>query len=198
MPEGWTVWVLDSEGAVRVGRGICSATGAAASVALAIVLTNLIRGRAVPGVTILLVVGIPTLVAGQLWAVAILLGRRNRAEGGPTSPTPRCRYRLVDHGVYSCVSRSTYFAAGAAQQRFAAGIPGGFFVIQFDLAAGELRRRRTAAPAALADPFRRLEEDGELSKVLVAQSRVRRHRRAGNGARRAPQMPDLERDAEVA
>ena len=55
-----------------------------------------------------------------------------------------------------------------------------------------------SGPASLADPFRRLEEDRELSKVLVAQPAVRRHRRAGNDARRAPQMPDLERDAEVA
>jgi cobalamin biosynthesis protein CbiD len=58
------------------------ATGAAASAAVAIVLANLIRGREVPGVTVLLFAGIPIPVAGQLWGIATLLGRRNRAEGG--------------------------------------------------------------------------------------------------------------------
>jgi hypothetical protein len=176
------------------------AAGAAAAVAAAVVLANLVRGK-VPGLTLLLVLAVPTLVAGQLWAVAIILGRKNWAEGGPpkrwfrsteqdprrfffeglplrranallaiaflswlaaitafpslisggpAAPTPRCRYRLVSHGDYTCVSRSTYISARDAEQRLVAGILCGFFVVQFGVAAAELRRRRVAARQALA------------------------------------------------
>jgi hypothetical protein len=61
--------------------------------------------------------------------------------GNPTSPGPGCQYRLVDHGDYSCVSRSTWLAAGAAEQRFVAGILAAFFVLHLGMAAAELRRR---------------------------------------------------------
>jgi hypothetical protein len=65
--------------------------------------------------------------------------------GSPTSPAPGCPYRLVNHGTYDCVSRSDYLAAGAAGQRLAAGILGAFLAVHFGVAAGELRRRRTAS-----------------------------------------------------
>ena len=42
---------------------------------------------------------------------------------------------------YSCVSRSTWLAAGAAEQRFVAGILAAFFVMHFGMAAAEPRRR---------------------------------------------------------
>ena len=67
---------------------------------------------------------------------------RHLGSGGPTSPAHGCPYRLVNHGEYSCVSRSTYIAAAAAEQRLASGAFLGFFVVQFGVAAAELRRRR--------------------------------------------------------
>jgi hypothetical protein len=87
MAEQWTAWVLDSSGAIRVGRAVCVATAAGAAVAAAILIANLVRGK-VMGIGLLLVPAIPILVAGQLRGVATLLGRRNRAEGGP----PRWRW----------------------------------------------------------------------------------------------------------
>jgi len=45
------------------------------------------------------------------------------------------------------VSRSTWLAAGAAEQRFVAGILAGFFVAHRGLAAAELGRRRAESIA---------------------------------------------------
>ena len=72
--------------------------------------------------------------------------------GGPEPPTPRCQYRLrlVSYGEGTCVSRSTYLAASAAQQRLPAGVFAFFFVLQFGVAAAELKRRRVKASHALA------------------------------------------------
>lgn len=83
MPEEWTAWILDSRGALRVGRAVCAAVAAGPFVAAAILVANFTRGRAIDGITLLLALAIPTLVAGQVWAIAILLARLNRAEGGP-------------------------------------------------------------------------------------------------------------------
>ena len=43
-------------------------------------------------------------------------------QGGPAGPGGGCAYRLVSHGVYTCVSKTAYYLAGAAEQRIAAGI----------------------------------------------------------------------------
>jgi hypothetical protein len=195
--EGWRDWILDSEGAVRVGRGVRVVAAVGVAIATAILLANLIRGQKVAGLVELLFPAIPALIAGQLWGIALLVARWDRAPasdrprsrwpfntgdprrmlfgglqiwqanallavfflswiagatafrhlwlGGPTSPAPGCRYRLVNHGEYSCVSRSTYLAAAAAEQRLAAGVLLGFFVLHFGIAAGELRRRRAVS-----------------------------------------------------
>jgi hypothetical protein len=42
--------------------------------------------------------------------------------GSPAGAGGGCAYRLSAHGVYTCVSRSTYELAGAALQRMVAGI----------------------------------------------------------------------------
>jgi hypothetical protein len=52
-------------------------------VAIAILGANFGRGRAIDGITFLLVLAIPALVVGQVWAIAIIVARGNRAEGGP-------------------------------------------------------------------------------------------------------------------
>ena len=83
MPEQWTVWILDSRGALRVGRAVCATLAVGLLAAIAILGVNFGRGRATDGITWLLALAIPTLVAGQVWAIAVLLARLNRAEGGP-------------------------------------------------------------------------------------------------------------------
>jgi hypothetical protein len=163
---------------------------------MAVIVANLVRGQKVPGLAELLFLAFPAVVAGQLWAIAVLIarwgpsagGRWYRASwrswpreffaglrwwettcvmatfflawliavtaisrlrhGGPTSPTRSCQYRLVNHGVYSCVSRSTYIAVGAAEQRLVAGVLAGFFVAHLGFAAAELRRRGKASATA--------------------------------------------------
>jgi hypothetical protein len=65
--------------------------------------------------------------------------------GGEASGTAGCPYRLNDHGVYTCVSRSVYNHAGAGAQRFACGILVGFFAVHLGAAAAELARRRHLA-----------------------------------------------------
>lgn len=186
-----------------MSRAVCVATAVGASVAAAIVIADLVRGREITGITFLLFLAVPTLAVGQLWGIAILVARQDRATGDrprgwmrrsmerdprrfffnglplaqanallavatlagvsastaaphfssgtPTSPSRRCPYRLEEGGDYTCVSRSTYFAAGAASQRFATSIVGAFFVIQFGIAAAELSRRRRSADGTAAE-----------------------------------------------
>jgi hypothetical protein len=76
---------------------------------------------------------------GWLAAMTAWPGLRH---GGPASATRSCRYRLNNHGTYSCVSRRTFNHAGADSQRFAAGILAGFFAVHLGTAAAELARRR--------------------------------------------------------
>jgi len=42
-------------------------------------------------------------------------------DGGPAGSGGGCAYRLVSHGVYTCVSKTAYHLAEAAEQRIAAG-----------------------------------------------------------------------------
>jgi len=46
-----------------------------------------------------------------------------------------------------CVSRATYVHVGGAEQRFAAGILGGFFAVHLGVSAAELARRRGTVSA---------------------------------------------------
>ena len=62
--------------------------------------------------------------------------------GGPTSGMPGCPWPLEDHGAVTCGSHAAYLQAGAAVERFAAGVIMGFFVVHFAVAASEVVRRR--------------------------------------------------------
>jgi hypothetical protein len=64
------------------------------------------------------------------------------SQGSPTTGTPGCPWPLEDHGTVTCVSHATYQRAGAASERFAAGVIMGFFVIHFGVATSEMVRRR--------------------------------------------------------
>jgi hypothetical protein len=179
---------------VRVSRWVCRIAALGVTITAAVIIANLVRGRAVSGAAVFLVPGLPAVLMGQVWAMAILSarrsphqdgtgrrGRRTRERdprrlffaglrrwqatailvlfflgwlsgmtafpslrlGNPASPAPGCPYRLVSHGASTCVSHSTYLAAGAGGQRLAAGILGAFFAMQLGVTAAELARRRT-------------------------------------------------------
>jgi hypothetical protein len=51
------------------------------------------------------------------------------SRGGPGASLPGCPYVLDDHGAKTCVSHATYLHAGAADQRFAAGLLTFFFLM---------------------------------------------------------------------
>jgi hypothetical protein len=55
--------------------------------------------------------------------------------GGPAGPGGGCAYRLQGHGIYTCVSKTAYDLAGAAQQRMVAGIFLFFYAMHFYAAA---------------------------------------------------------------
>jgi hypothetical protein len=70
--------------------------------------------------------------------------------GTPASPTRHCRYRLTEHGGYTCVSRSKLIAADAGEQRFVAAAFAGFYTFRLAGAVAELRHRRALGSRALA------------------------------------------------
>lgn len=72
------------------------------------------------------------------------------ASGGPGGHTATCPYVLANHGSRTCVSRSAYQRAGAAEQRFAAGILLGFYCLHCGAAVGSRSstdRSRAGQPA---------------------------------------------------
>jgi hypothetical protein len=92
--------------------------------------------------------GLPTRAANVLvavfygcWLTAVLTFL-SLTSGGPASAGGACRYRLESHGTFKCVSHATYVHVGAAEQRFAAAVLAGFFVIHVGASAAELVRRR--------------------------------------------------------
>jgi hypothetical protein len=196
----WREWVTESPRARSISRGAGATAAIGLTFVVAVALATLVRGRPFGSAGALIVPGVLVVLAGQAWAIAILLARRpveqrprrpwnlrrNRAvaerdprrfffdglpirqanalvavaflgwlaamtsfpsltSGGPTSPAPGCPYRLQNHGSYKCVSRATYMHAGAAEQRFAAGIIAAFLAIHLGVNAAELARRRVAA-----------------------------------------------------
>ena len=78
------------------------------------------------------------VVAGWLAAMTAFPGL---SMGGPSDPTPDCRWPLINHGTVTCVSRRAYEHAGAAEQRFAAAVMMCFFVVHLGVAADEIVRR---------------------------------------------------------
>jgi hypothetical protein len=175
----------------------------AALVAGVVALLALARGRAIPGVGALLIVGAPLLAGGQVWVIGLLAVRVPRtsgrrwamtvadwrtrqnprtvlfaglpapaaygiiavlflawlaamtafpalSQGGPTHGTPGCSWVLESHGAITCVSHTSYLRAGAAVQRFAAGVLACFYVMHFGVLTSELVRRRLGGDAAPA------------------------------------------------
>jgi hypothetical protein len=64
------------------------------------------------------------------------------SSGNPSTATSGCPSPLVDHGAVTCVTHSAYLHAGAAAQRFGAGIVGFFFALHFLVTLCEAVRQR--------------------------------------------------------
>ncbi len=96
--------------------------------------------------------GLPKLRARVLLAIAALawistmVALAGLRDGVPDGGSPACPYRLNNHGSVTCVSRAVYEHTGASEQRLAASVLAGFFVMQFGIAAAELTRRRVGLP----------------------------------------------------
>lgn len=75
-----------------------------------------------------------TGVVGALCVIGFLsfiTGIMFTFHGGPTGSGGGCAYRLQGHGIYTCVSKTAYDLAGAAQQRMVAGIFLFFYAMHF-------------------------------------------------------------------
>jgi hypothetical protein len=66
-------------------------------------------------------------------------------QGGPAGPGGGCAYRLMSHGVYTCVSKTAYDLAGAAEQRIAAGAFLFFYAIHLYAALASSQAGQQAA-----------------------------------------------------
>ena len=79
--------------------------------------------------------------------LSFLTGIFFTGDGSPAGPVRGCPYREVNHGVYSCVSRSAYDLAGAAEQRMVAGCFLFFFAMH--LSAAVASRAQAGGQAAV-------------------------------------------------
>jgi hypothetical protein len=68
-------------------------------------------------------------------------------QGSPAGGTTTCPWLLSNHSVITCVSHATYQRAGAAEERFAAGVVMGFLGVHCGVLLGEVYRRRGERPA---------------------------------------------------
>jgi hypothetical protein len=82
------------------------------------------------------------LCGAYLGMLAAITAFPSLSQGSPTSGTTGWPWPLEDHGAVTCVSHATYLRAGAAGERFAAGIIMGFFIVHCGAAASEIVRRR--------------------------------------------------------
>jgi hypothetical protein len=80
------------------------------------------------------------LLAGGLtgWLLA-MTAFPSLTDGGPAGSHGSCVYTLSNHGSITCVTRGQYQRAGAAEQRFAAGILMFLFCIHVGAAASRRR-----------------------------------------------------------
>jgi hypothetical protein len=77
--------------------------------------------RVTRAVGVLSVIGFLSFITGIIFTF----------HGGPAGSGGGCAYRLQAHGIYTCVSETTYDLAGAALQRMVAGIFLFFYAMHF-------------------------------------------------------------------
>jgi len=73
--DGWRGWMTNSEASFLIDRLVVWTAGSCLIVGTAIVLVTLLTDRPIPDIGLLLIPGIPTLFAGQLWAIFLLNSR---------------------------------------------------------------------------------------------------------------------------
>jgi hypothetical protein len=91
----------------------------------------------------LCVIGFLTFITGIIFTF----------HGGPAGSGGGCAYRLQGHGIYTCVSKTAYDLAGAAQQRMVAGIFLFFYGMHFYAALASGKASQPNADARSASPF---------------------------------------------
>jgi len=106
----------------RMSWAVCILAGYAFLVAATIIVLDVLRARPVDGVASLLTLGIPVLIAGQLWSFWILAGRRKTEMGWPFGQfttremfgdLPRPAVRAV-MAVFAVLATSAFTAAPVA------------------------------------------------------------------------------------
>ncbi len=80
-PRDWRTWITTSRAAGRIGVVIAVLALIAVGICVVIIVLDLIRQRAVPGVPVLLIAGIPLIAVGQLWAIGLMQARRPPSAG---------------------------------------------------------------------------------------------------------------------
>jgi hypothetical protein len=198
--RGWRAWIAESRAAHRVSAVIAALAGCGLLATVSVIIAVTVRGRPIPGLAAALFAGVPLLIVGQVWMIALIKARQppraqtRRARwragfdeqvravrsplrfffggldlrvglvlvglffagwlvaatafpglrnGGPAGSGGGCRYRLNQHGSYTCVSKGTYESAVAAEQRLAAGVLLGFFSAHTGVALGRIWERAT-------------------------------------------------------
>ncbi len=89
-----------------------------------------------------------TRTVAVLWViggVSFITGILPVRQGGPAGPGGGCAYRLQNHGVYTCVSKTAYDLAGAGAQRIACGVFLVFFAAHLYAALASGRAGQQAA-----------------------------------------------------
>ena len=79
--DGWREWMTNSEASFQIDRLVVWAAGGCLIVATAVVLVTLLTDRPICGSGLLLILGMPILFAGQLWAIFLLNSRLPSPQG---------------------------------------------------------------------------------------------------------------------
>jgi hypothetical protein len=82
MSSDWRAWFALSPRAELVGRFVACAAALCAAGAFVVSFTVLVRGKPLDGAPALLVLAVPTVAVGQLWAIAVINSRLPRRAGG--------------------------------------------------------------------------------------------------------------------
>jgi hypothetical protein len=119
-PDDWARRFVESPSAGSIGRAVVVLASVGAGIAAVVAVTSVVRERPASGLALLLVPGIPTLAAGQLWAIAVLRARNPTRARGWRSRRRRSRLTGYRH--------RTRFLFGDLDARIVAGLVTGFVV----------------------------------------------------------------------
>ena len=162
MPEEWSDWLIRSNGALRVSRAVRALAAAGFVVAFGVVLGTLLSGERFHHPAWVLIPGIPVVIAGQVWSIAILLSRQQEGVVGSarkwrvpfTGDTLQLLFGDLPRGRASFFVALVFLAevatfgipainsTGSPPQRFAAGVFMAFYAIHAGVSSAELARRR--------------------------------------------------------